>query len=100
MEAREKEGGITIYGASSVRPLDLKSDHPTVTYSIDGKLHTLECDYIAGCDGYPGVSRSCIPFAELDYYTGSRAGRGTIAENYLGLPYESCEAGVNARGRV
>lgn len=68
MAAREREGGITIYGALSVTPLGLESDHPNVTYSIDGKLHTLECDYVAGCDGYHGVSRSCIPSSVLREY--------------------------------
>jgi p-hydroxybenzoate 3-monooxygenase len=32
-----------------------------------------------------------IQLAELDYYTGSLAGRTTIAENYVGLPYEAIE---------
>jgi p-hydroxybenzoate 3-monooxygenase len=37
-----------------------------------------------------GFSRR-MQIAELDYYTGSEAGRTTIAENYVGLPYEPIE---------
>ncbi len=68
MEARERAGGITVYGAQSVTPRGLESDHPKVTFSVDGTLHTLECDYVAGCDGYHGVSRTCIPVSRLREY--------------------------------
>src|SRR5690606_36629053 len=38
---------------------------PWVTWNKDGATHRLDCDYIAGCDGYHGVSRASLPEAAL-----------------------------------
>ena len=43
---------------------DLESERPRITYSAAGSEHELECDFIAGCDGFHGVCRPAIP-AEL-----------------------------------
>jgi p-hydroxybenzoate 3-monooxygenase len=40
---------------------DAKSDRPTITYLSEGETCRLECDFIAGCDGFHGVSRQSIP---------------------------------------
>jgi p-hydroxybenzoate 3-monooxygenase len=40
---------------------DVHSDAPTVTYTKDGQTHRIETRWIAGCDGYHGVSRTTIP---------------------------------------
>ena len=61
MEAREAEGGITIYDAQDVQLHDIYTDKPRVTFVKDGEKVTLECDYIAGCDGFHGVSRKSVP---------------------------------------
>ena len=61
MEEREKRGLTTIYEANDVQPHDVKSDNPYITYEKDGVEYKLECDYIAGCDGFHGVSRQTIP---------------------------------------
>ncbi len=61
MEEREKRGIEAIYEASNVQPHDVKSDNPYITYEKDGVKYKLECDYIAGCDGFHGVSRKTIP---------------------------------------
>jgi p-hydroxybenzoate 3-monooxygenase len=61
MEVRAKKGLETIYEASNVQPYDLKSDNPYITYKKDGQEFKLECDYIAGCDGFHGISRKTIP---------------------------------------
>jgi len=61
MEVREKKGLETVYEASSVQPHDVKSENPYITYEKDGVEYKLECDYIAGCDGFHGVSRKTIP---------------------------------------
>ncbi|GAB2785775.1 4-hydroxybenzoate 3-monooxygenase [Halomonas shantousis] len=65
MEAREAAGATTIYEAENVQPHDLDSEAPYVTYEKDGQTHRLDCDYVAGCDGYHGVSRTCIPADRL-----------------------------------
>ena len=61
MEAREAAGATTLYEADNVQPHDLDSDHPYLTFEHNGETIRLECDYIAGCDGYHGVSRQAIP---------------------------------------
>ncbi|PXX95148.1 4-hydroxybenzoate 3-monooxygenase [Halomonas sp. LBP4] len=61
MEAREAIGGTTIYEADNVQPHDLETDHPYVTFEKEGETVRLDCDYVAGCDGYHGVSRQSIP---------------------------------------
>ena len=61
MEARAQSGGISVYEAQDVELHDFYSDKPRVTYVKDGETVTLECDYIAGCDGFHGVSRKSAP---------------------------------------
>ena len=61
MEAREATGGTTIYEADNVQLHDLESEAPWVTFEKDGETHRLDCDYVAGCDGFHGVSRKSIP---------------------------------------
>ncbi|MDT8318939.1 MAG: 4-hydroxybenzoate 3-monooxygenase [Xanthomonadales bacterium] len=61
MEARERNGGVTHYEASNVRLEGLTGDRPVVHCSVGGRDREIECDYVAGCDGYHGISRQCIP---------------------------------------
>ncbi|WP_203143512.1 4-hydroxybenzoate 3-monooxygenase [Marinobacter mangrovi] len=61
MEAREASGGQTIYETDNVRLHDLESAAPFVTFEKNGETFRLDCDYVAGCDGYHGVSRQSIP---------------------------------------
>jgi p-hydroxybenzoate 3-monooxygenase len=61
MEARTAAGGVTIYEATDVRPRDFHTDKPRVSFIKDGQTVELECDYIAGCDGFHGVSRQSVP---------------------------------------
>lgn len=68
MEAREKIGATTIYSAADVQLHDVDSDHPYVTYTKDGQSCRLDCDFIAGCDGFHGVSRKTIPSHILKEY--------------------------------
>lgn len=61
MAAREAVGAQTLYSASNVQPHDMKTDAPYVTFDKEGESVRLDCDYIAGCDGFHGVSRESIP---------------------------------------
>ena len=61
MEAREQGGLQTYYEASEVALHDVKSDRPYATFQHQGESYRLECDYVAGCDGFHGVSRQTIP---------------------------------------
>ncbi len=60
MAARAATGAMTIYDAADVKVHDLKSDSPYLTFVKDGESVRLDCDYIAGCDGFHGVSRQSI----------------------------------------
>lgn len=61
MDARQAEGLTTIYEADKVQVHDFDSAKPRVTYEKNGQLHTIECDFIAGCDGFHGVCRASVP---------------------------------------
>ncbi|KRS19166.1 4-hydroxybenzoate 3-monooxygenase [Roseovarius indicus] len=60
-DAREAAGGTTLFECSGVRPQDLDTDAPFVTFLHEGKVVRLDCDFIAGCDGFHGPSRQAIP---------------------------------------
>lgn len=68
MEARAAAGATTIYEAANVQVHDVKGEKPYVTFEKNGETVTLECDYIAGCDGFHGVSRKSIPSDVLTHY--------------------------------
>ena len=59
--AREAAGGQLHFEASDVRPHDVTTSSPYVTYVLDGTPHRIDCDFVVGCDGYHGVSRTVIP---------------------------------------
>ncbi|HWV83741.1 MAG TPA: 4-hydroxybenzoate 3-monooxygenase [Hyphomicrobiaceae bacterium] len=61
MAGREAAGAATVYEAADVTPHDFDTDAPYVTYVHDGKTHRVDCDFIAGCDGYHGISRRSAP---------------------------------------
>lgn len=68
MDARKASGAPTYYQAENVKLHDLKGESPYVSFEKDGEKHTLQCDYIAGCDGFHGVSRKSIPADILKEY--------------------------------
>src|SRR5436190_14155618 len=56
------ERGVPIHfeaTASLIEAID--GDHPKIHYVQNGAEHILECDFIAGCDGYHGISRKTMP---------------------------------------
>lgn len=68
MEARKSIGATTIYEATDVNLHDINSATPYVTYTKDGQPFRINCDFIAGCDGFHGVSRKSIPTDVLKQY--------------------------------
>ncbi len=68
MEAREASGATTYYLAEDVQLHDLKTDSPRVSFKADGEELNIDCDYVAGCDGFHGVSRKSIPADVLREY--------------------------------
>lgn len=60
-DAREAGGQTSVYGVENVRPADFGGTTPHVAYLKDGVTHRIDCDFIAGCDGFHGVSRHAVP---------------------------------------
>jgi p-hydroxybenzoate 3-monooxygenase len=61
MDARAAAGLPTVYEAQNVAIHDFDTKNPRVTYEKDGKQFQIECDFIAGCDGFHGVCRASAP---------------------------------------
>jgi p-hydroxybenzoate 3-monooxygenase len=59
--AQDAIGATIIDQAANVALHDLTTDHPWVTFEKDGAEHRLDCDFVAGCDGFHGASRPSIP---------------------------------------
>jgi len=68
MQAREAASLATVYEAENATPHGHDGSHPYVTYEKDGVTQRVDCDFIAGCDGYHGVCRASLPEAALQTY--------------------------------
>ena len=67
-EAREAMDGKIVFNTENVSIHDADRDAPYVTYTVDGTEHRIDCDYVAGCDGFHGVSRQTIPLTVRKEY--------------------------------
>lgn len=68
MDHRAATGGVSIYEAENVTPHDFDGASPYVTYEKDGATHRIDCDFIAGCDGFHGVSRKSVAGKGLEEF--------------------------------
>ncbi len=68
MDARAAAGLPTVYSAANVQVHGFDTARPSVTFEKDGATHTLQCDFIAGCDGFHGVCRASVPQGALRNY--------------------------------
>lgn len=69
--ARLAAGDPLIFEAEVVRLEGLDTAAPRVHYRHEGQRKTLECVFVAGCDGFHGVSRACVPEAAITLHTRS-----------------------------
>ena len=67
-DAAGPRGVEIVWDADDVALHDLDGEGPFVTWSKDGAVHRLDCDFVAGCDGYHGVSRASIPANVLETF--------------------------------
>jgi p-hydroxybenzoate 3-monooxygenase len=74
MDARQAAGLKTVYAAQDVAVAGFDTVRPCVAYRKDGERVEIDCDFIAGCDGFHGVCRASAP-------------RGTIAEYEKVYPF-------------
>jgi p-hydroxybenzoate 3-monooxygenase len=68
MEARAAAGRATVYEAQNVVLHDFASASPRVSYEQNGVMHTVAATFIAGCDGYHGVSRASVPTSSIQTF--------------------------------
>jgi len=68
MDARAACRAPTVYEAEDVALHDFAGSRPRITYRKDGKEVEVSCDFIAGCDGFHGVSRRSVPPASIRTY--------------------------------
>ena len=61
MDRREATSGRTFYEASDVLPQDFDGVSSFLTFRHEGREQRIDCDFIAGCDGYHGASRRAVP---------------------------------------
>jgi len=65
MEARDASGVSPVFEVEDVVIEGVETARPRVHYTREGARHALECDFVAGCDGFHGVSRQSIPAGVL-----------------------------------
>ena len=68
MEHRNQLGLPTVYEATDVQLHDFDGKQPSVSYTKDAVSHSLQCDFIAGCDGFHGVARASVPKGAITEY--------------------------------
>jgi p-hydroxybenzoate 3-monooxygenase len=68
MEAHEAQGTDVVYEAEDVSLHGLSGDKPSLRYHKGGTIHEVACDFIAGCDGFHGVTRQAIPQEVIRIY--------------------------------
>ena len=68
MDHRASVGRSTVYEAKEVSLHDFDSKQPTVRYVNGDVQHEITCDFIAGCDGFHGISRASVPAGSITEY--------------------------------
>ena len=66
--ARDAMGGTVIDEADDVAIHEVDGDSPYVTFTKNGEMQRIDCDYVAGCDGFHGISRNTIPRDAIQTY--------------------------------
>ena len=68
MDGRASARAPTVYSAQDVTLHEISGDRPRVTYRAGGNSHEIACDFIAGCDGFHGVSRKSVSARAISSY--------------------------------
>jgi p-hydroxybenzoate 3-monooxygenase len=98
IEARLASGRPLVFEVDEVSLHGLESEHPSVRYVHDGAEQELRCAFVAGCDGFHGVSRPSIPPGVLrtfqrDYPYGWLGILAAVAPSSEELVYSHTEGG-------
>ena len=68
IDARVRTGQPLFFECSNVGLSKLTERRPIVRFTQEGREQTLECDFVAGCDGFHGISRPSIPAGQVRIY--------------------------------
>jgi p-hydroxybenzoate 3-monooxygenase len=66
--ARLAAGGDLRFKVENLAIHDPDGDRPRLTCQRDGRPEEIACDFVAGCDGFHGVSRNSLPAGHLRVY--------------------------------
>ena len=66
--AHLSENRPLLFEVSDVKLSDINTDNPIINFTHDGESKNLNCDIIAGCDGFHGVCRPSIPANHLKIF--------------------------------
>jgi len=69
--ARLNQGGPILFNVEDVQVSNISSSQPSLRFVHEHEQMELQCDFIAGCDGFHGVSRSSIPAEKQNVFTRS-----------------------------
>ena len=61
----DEAGGVVHYEAPAIRVEDYDTDTPRIIYEQNGEQKELVCDFVAGCDGYHGITRQSVPVDKI-----------------------------------
>ena len=78
-DAREEAGGTILFETENVVLHDVESDRPFVSYDVQSEAGRIDCDFIAGCDGFHGVSRRTVPKDVRTKMSGSIRSDGSVS---------------------
>ena len=65
---RLADGGPLLFEVDGVTVHDLTGARPKIRFTHEGKAQEIECDFIAGCDGFHGICRPSIPDGVLSVF--------------------------------
>jgi len=65
---RRADGGDLLFEVDDVSVHDVTSERPRIRFTHEGKAKEIECDFIAGCDGFHGICRPSFPAGMLKVF--------------------------------
>lgn len=68
IEARLATGRPLYFEAAEVSVAGFDSSAPVIRFRHDQEAYEVQCDFIAGCDGFHGICREAIPVSEMRIY--------------------------------
>jgi p-hydroxybenzoate 3-monooxygenase len=68
IERRLADGGPLLFEVDGVSVHDMTSPHPKIRFTHEGRAQEIDCDFIAGCDGFHGICRPSFPDGVLSVF--------------------------------